>query len=526
MPTDGGYPRWVMIVSAYLEKMEVATFTEIQEETKAPEQVLRRMIKDKILTSSLNYNHIWITTSRLITTNRDHWGFFQRRLDKYSRTIPIFHVKRDAKSVLSYLASKKPWGITGKEAEEFLGRDCARPLKDIESENRIQSRILSGEKIYLNRVNAKADLQIKERKLNPKYAIEIEEDDNVGYIKYEEFCQTFKQVLREMNEPIPVEEESITALLMMLSTSRSLRTMESWINFNDRIQDAIGLKEEIDHSTLCRHMGQIDENYLKRIFHRIVGKLHDKGVITGKFLVIDATHIYAFCNTRKNTKKYGVEGASWGTHHGRFYGYKVHILIDAESELPVSMILSTGKDHDSPHFIPLLDDCLSNNDLNEIEALLADGGYDVKEFRKLVAEKTGGIFLPACNPRKSKVLQRLKARVKKLFDTYGDNIESVQDGFRYLGQTFLTNFGIEVGDAKDNKLVEMITERLHRPLRAGVERVFSRLKALSSFENPKARDLSTVKKTIWLCFIGYLIQALTAYDKGLKRSMRKRTALV
>lgn len=346
MPTDGGYPSWVMIVSAFLEKMKVTTFTEILEETKAPEQVLRRMIKDKVLITSLNYNHNWITIPKIIRKNKDHWGFYQRRLDKHSKTVPIFHIKRDAKSVLSYLASTKPWGLTIKEAEEYLGRDCRRPLREIEEQNRIQSRILNGEKIYMNRVNTKADLQIKERKLNPRYAIEVEEDDKTGYIKYEEFCQTFKEVLREMQEPVPVREESITALLMMFSTSRSLRTMESWVIFNKRIQEAIGLKQEIDHSTLCRHMSQIDESFLKRVFHRIVGKLHDKGIITGKFLVVDATHIYAYCNTRKNTDKHGVEGASWGEHHGSFYGYKIHILIDAESEMPVSMILSTGEDHD------------------------------------------------------------------------------------------------------------------------------------------------------------------------------------
>jgi len=49
-------------------------------------------------------------------------------------------------------------------------------------------------------------------------------------------------------------------------------------------------------------------------------KLHDKGTITGKYLVVDAPHIYAFCNTRKNTDRHGVEGDSWGEHHGRFYG--------------------------------------------------------------------------------------------------------------------------------------------------------------------------------------------------------------
>jgi len=529
MPTGQVYLSKVKIVSEYLTKNTVSTITDLLENTGIGPHQYKRMIKDGTLTTSLNHGHNWVTLTSIINKNKDHWKFFKHRIKKRSRTVLIFHSERNAKKTLSYLASKRPWGISEKEAEELLGRDCNRPLRDLEEKNSIQSKMVNGERIYLNRIHKKADIQMRERRINPRYNSVNEEDDDedkVGYIKYEDFCKTFREVVNEMDEKCPISDNRISTLLLMFNTNHSLRTMESWIRFNSRIKDAVNMDWDMDHSTLCRDMGQIDEKYLKKLFHHLVMKLHDKGVITGRFLVVDATHIYAYCNTRKDTNKYGVELASWGNHHGRFYGYKIHILIDAESELPVAMIFSTGKDHDSPHFIPLLDDHVKNNDLGEAEALLADAGYDVKKYRKEVLKKTGGIFLPACNPRNSKVLQRMKARVKKLFKTHGDKIHSVEDGFRYLGQTFLTRFGIELGDPGDNKLVELISERLHRHLRAGVERVFSRLKALTSFERPKARFLDTVKKTVWFCLIGQLVQAKTAVEKGLKGSMRKRTALV
>jgi len=529
MSTERVYHSLVMIVSEYLTSNIVSTVTDLRLNTGITDDQYKRMIKDGILTTSLNHEHNWVTLTNTINRNKDHWGFFNYRIKKHSRTVLIFHPQRNAKRTISYLASKRPWGLSEKEAEKLLGRDCKRPLRELEKNNSIQSRLVNGERIYLNRVNKKADIQVKERKINPRYNTDEEDDEGeekVGYIKYEEFCKTFREAVHEMDEKCPISDSRMSTLLLMFNTNHSLRTMETWIRFNSRIKEAVNIDWDMDHSTFCRDMGQIDESYLKRLFHQLVMKLHDKGIITGKFLVVDATHIYAFCNTRKNTDRYGVEGASWGNHHGKFYGYKIHILIDAESELPVAMIFSTGKDHDSPHFIPLLDDHIKNNDLGEMEALLGDAGYDVKKFRKEVLKKTGGIFLPACNPRKSKVLQKMKARVKKLFDTHGDKIYSVEDGFRYLGQTFLTIFGIELGDPGDNKLVELITERLHRPLRAGVERVFSRLKALTSFEEPKARDLSTVIKTVWFCLLGQLVQAKTAVEKGLKGSMRKRTALV
>ena len=120
----------------------------------------------------------------------------------------------------------------------------------------------------------------------------------------------------------------------------------------------------------------------------------------------------------------------------------------------------------------------------------------------------------------------MKQKVKRLFERHGDKIHSVQDAFKYLGQRFLTEFNIALGVARENKLVEMIAERLHRPFRSAVERVFSRLKSLHSFERPKSKRFKTVKRTIWWCLIGTLVQALTAHRKGHQSTMRKRTMLV
>lgn len=529
MPTRGVYRTRVKKVSHYLSKVTVATPQKIVEATSVKPHDIRRMIGDGVLTSSLNYNHNWLIATKVLNKRKDRVGFYRYRIEKHSQTIPIFHIKRTAKATLSYLASRRPWGITGKEAEEFLGRNCKRALDDLVKDNAIQERLLGGEKIYIHRVHKRAENQLKNRRTNPRFKKDEEEEGNkqeVGVITYEEFCKVFKEAISEMDEHPDVSDDRMSALLLMFTTNRTLRTTENWIAYNSRIQQAIGMPWPVDHTTLSRSFDNIGENFLKKLFHKLVMKLHDKGVITGRFLVVDATHIYAYCNTRRDTNTHPVEGAEWGDHHGSFYGYKVHILIDADSEMPLAMILSSGKDHDSIHFVPLLEEFEENYDFDEIIALLADGAYDNQDFRKIVTKKTGGIFLPACNPRRSKILKTMKMTVKKLFDKHGKKIHSVQDAFKYLGQRFLTDFNIDIGTAKESRLVEMITERLHRPFRAAVERAFSRLKALSSFERPRSKRHPTVIKGIWWCLIGQLVQALAANEKGLPGSMRKRTALV
>jgi len=529
MLRKGVYSTNIKKVLAYLSTGTVATFDMVIEATNVNPHDIRRMIHDKILTTSLNYNHIWVIPTTAIKKNKDHWGFYTHRIEKYNRTAPIFHIKRSVKTALSFLASKRPWGISAKEAEELLGRNCIRVLEELVKENAIQERLCNGEKIYLHRIHRNAEMQLNCRRTNPRFIKEEPEEDTedkVGVITYEEFCKTFCEVLTEMDNEADITDDRMSALLLMFKTNRTLRTMETWIAYNERIQEAIRMPFPVDHTTLNRAFSSIDEDFLRQLFHRLVMKLHGKGVITGRFLVVDATHIYAYCNTRIDTSNNPVEGAGWGVHQGSFYGYKVHILIDAESEMPLAMILSSGEDYDSSHFIPLLEDFDKNYDFEEIIAVLGDGAYDVGAFRKIVRNKTGGIFLPACNPRRNKNLQMWKKIIKKLFDRFGDRIQSVQDAFKYLRQKFLTDYNIEIGSKQESKVVELITERLHRPFRAAVERVFSRLKALTAFERPKTREPKSVLKTIWWCLIGQLVQALAACNKGFKGSMRKRTMLV
>jgi hypothetical protein len=526
MPTKRVYQKRVKKVSDFLSNVIVATISMIIEATKVNPHDIRRMLNDGILTSSLNYNHNWLILTKTIKQRKDHWGFYMYRIKKYSRTGPIFHVKRKAKPTLSYLASKLPWGITTKEAEKFLGRESKRALDELVKINAIQERLCYGEKIYLSRIHRKAELQYNHRRTNPRFKKEENDEEKNGVITYEEFSRAIKTTLTEMDNKPDVSDERMISLLLMFTTNNTLRTMEYWIAYNPRIKDAIGIPWALDHTTLYRAFDHVGEEFLRRLFHKLVIKLYDNGVITGRFLVVDATHIYAYCNTRKDTNKHPVDGAAWGEHHGKFYGYKVHILIDSDSEMPIAMILSSGEDHDSIHFEPLIEEFDKNYDFEEIIAVLADGAYDNKDFRKTVLEKTGGVFLPACNPRKSKILKLMKLTVKKLFEKYGDKIKSVQDAFKYLGQRFLTDFNIALGVSGENKLLEMIAERLHRPFRAAVERVFSRLKSLNSFTRPKSKRFETVKRTIWWCLIGALVQALTAHVKGLPYAMRKRTVLV
>jgi hypothetical protein len=551
--SDNAFPKKIMMkiyqkyhnqkeaVIKYLMIAIIATREAITDATNVPRNAIRRMIRDGILTSSLNNDRGWLIITEELERKANRKGFYHHRIKKWSREFARFHRDREIKATLTFLATKWPWGITRKEAEEQTGRECERALKDLMEEGKIQVRLCEGKRVYVSCQEKKADIQINHRRTNLKLkrdeARSKNVDDNDEEIKvedeipqvitYEEILDQLRKTVEKLDIEIPIPIERLCAVFLLFFTNRSFRTIEIWLNNDPRILEAVGMIGRcVDHTTLSRAFTAIGEDVLKSIFHQLILDLHEGGVVTGRILVVDATHIFAYANTRKDTDKHPVSGAAWGNHHGSFYGYKIHLLVDADSELPIGMISSPGNEHDSPYFVPLMEDFEEHYSFDEVIAVLADGAYDVTNFRKVVNKKTGGVFLPACNPRRSKILSVLKAKVKKLFDRWGDYIHSVDDALRYLGQTFITKWVGEVGSDEESKLVELISERFHRSHRVCVERVNARLKTFSSFLRPKTRNPTSVDKTLWWCLIADVLQASTAVAMGKKLSMRRRTLVV
>lgn len=72
MPTEIVYPSWIKIVSEYLNDVTVSTFMNLVENTGITDQQYRRMVKDKTLTTSLNFEYNWVTLTSTVRRNKDH----------------------------------------------------------------------------------------------------------------------------------------------------------------------------------------------------------------------------------------------------------------------------------------------------------------------------------------------------------------------------------------------------------------------------------------------------------------------
>lgn len=468
---------------------------------------LRRCLGESVITS-LNHDREYIASRDYVSERCDRKGF-------WSKGGKIFHTKGGISQVLQKLIHT-PWGVTETEAEKLTGRECSRALRAMVEQNEAKKASVNGTWVY-GRVR-RFDLQLKERLTNARVRIPSDDEET------EMVMIPLEEIMKSLNEENLHSETlvNLTASLVGLLKSASYRDMEHIIRLDSRIASICGVSRAsgLDHTTLCRMFGDLQEITLKRLFTRLVKGLQQVGVIKGQYLVVDATHLFAWAS-RKTKHDESLPFAAWGMHLDYFYGYKVHMLIDAESELPIGIRITPGNPHDSGMYIPLINGVKRDLELDNVIAVFADGAYDDPELRKATRKTLGCELYAAINPRRSKPLQAIKDRIKKVFERWGDKIETVEDALRYFGQKLLTDFGAILGTDEESYLVHALKERMDRYLRMGVERVWSRFKFCTDIEHPMFRKPDSIRKRVYLAFIAMLLVAKTAIRIGIPEAKRR-----
>lgn len=467
----------------------------------------RRYLGEDMITS-LNHDREYIASREHVSEHCDRKGFWNKD-DK------VFHTDGGISQVLHRLI-RTPWGVTEAEAEKLTGRECGRQLRAMVEANEAKRACVNGTWVY-GRVR-RFDIQLKERLTNAR--IKIPSDDENA----ESVVIPLEEVLKTLNEENLHSETlvNLTANLVGLLKSASYRDMEKIISLDARIASLCGVDSAsgLDHTTICKRFGALQEITLKRLFTRLVKELQQIGVIQGRYLVVDATHLFAWASEKTRSDK-SLPFAAWGMHLDYFYGYKVHMLIDAEAELPIGIRITPGNPHDSGMYIPLIQRAKKDLELDNVIAVFADGAYDDPALRKETRKTFGCELYAAINPRRSKPLKAIKDRIKAVFERWGDKIQTIEDALRYFGQKLLTDFGAILGTDEESYLVHALKERMNRHLRVAVERVWSRFKFATDLEHPMFRKPTSVRKRVYLGFIAMLLVAMTAIRIGIPEAKRR-----
>src|SRR3990172_9254370 len=153
------------------------------------------------------------------------------------------------------------------------------------------------------------------------------------------------------------------------------------------------------HDAMCRFLKKLVEHddLLEECFARLVAELRQLLPGFGDRLALDSTDIKAYANGHRRSPsdpdaRWGAKGA--GHHSGPaknnkrdlyyWFGYKLHLVVDALYELPVSFELTPANESDTKHLTELLKKAGADREETKPQFVIADKGYDSESNSKFI----------------------------------------------------------------------------------------------------------------------------------------------
>ena len=230
-------------------------------------------------------------------------------------------------------------------------------------------------------------------------------------------------------------------------------------------------------SQLTRFRDRVGPERLEAVMNQLLEELGEGGIIKGEALALDATFINAWSRRDPRDDSHGLSDPEARVgRDGKTYdlGYKAHVAVDADSDMPVAAVVASANENEKKHVGELLDK--ASLVVEGFEAVVADSQYSSKRVRTNIREHGAEPVVPyMSNHRRGEPV----LRVDRFFRTSGPAME----------------------------------RRIYGLGRASVERVNSRLE-LVGLDCLKLRGLRSVRVHVLLCIIVMLLVAVAAIRLG------------
>lgn len=203
-------------------------------------------------------------------------------------------------------------------------------------------------------------------------------------------------------------------LLIYLGEVSSDRKLTSALRYNGRLCLLCGFNflKTPSNGTFSNFRARLGDDVFYEILHRLIAQAIALKVITGGDTAIDSTHLWAYSNSYgKKTctckgkctcpKAYSDGDARWGAKKKDyvFFGYKVHLIVDASSQLPLDVTVTPGNEVDSPQAKPLLTGAKQKHPEVKLESASMDKAYDNYENYRFAVEDMKVTPIIALNSR-------------------------------------------------------------------------------------------------------------------------------
>ena len=204
----------------------------------------------------------------------------------------------------------------------------------------------------------------------------------------------------------------------------SYRDYQAFLEKDQFWRKTLGFKEVPDIGTFTHFLNRIGKNTFEQLFQDVVQQLLYKGFLNLHHIAIDGSIIPAHPDD---------PDAGWGWDHIEqkyVYGYKLHVLVDTTSELPVAITVTQAGKHDSTQFKPLYRILKNYTTFFPTRFFLADKGYDASHIRKTLMEdnikpviKASRVPFEPQYPRWFKDKYRERTSVERFFSRFKQHLD-------------------------------------------------------------------------------------------------------
>jgi IS5 family transposase len=203
-------------------------------------------------------------------------------------------------------------------------------------------------------------------------------------------------------------------LLIYLDEVSSDRKLAEALRYNGRLCLLCGFNflKTPSNGTFTNFRDRLGVDTFYDILHNLIAQAIVLKIIKGGDTAIDSTHVWAYaskfgyktCSCKGKCdcpKSYSDTDAQWGAKSKDylFFGYKVHLIIDAKSQLPLEVIVTPGNAADSPQAKPLLKGAQKKHPEVKIDTSAMDSAYDSHENYRFAIEEAKVAPIIALNPR-------------------------------------------------------------------------------------------------------------------------------
>ncbi|ASA23472.1 MULTISPECIES: transposase [Paenibacillus] len=180
------------------------------------------------------------------------------------------------------------------------------------------------------------------------------------------------------------------------------------LEFDLRFRYQCGLRLDIPApsiSTLSRVFAELTRKSLaKQLFEDLVAQCQEAGIIDGTHVAIDSAAIHAYEKKEPKRKSELTGHANWGAKFDTFgnkvkwFGYKLHLAVDAKSELPMVLQVTPAHVNDGDEGPALMTIVAAKS---KVKFFMLDAGYDQMKNYEAARNVKAQAIIPL-NPRNEK----------------------------------------------------------------------------------------------------------------------------